>query len=408
MSTTNGIGGTFSKSYSYSGDRTDASRDEIAGYQRFDVTDNRTGIVTRTYFEQTFPVAGMVGQIEVLQPGGTQIISRKVFVNSFTTLDTTANNQRYVTYTSGSTATEYEVGGTLNGALLRTVTTSNQFQTATGTLYDQTVTTTEPASGANGVTAGGSWVARRYSPLANLLYDPANWCIGRPQQIQSINSNNLTYGTAITRTQNITWNATLCRPTQTVEEQGNSSLEVTTAIGYDGFGNVNSTTITGVGMAARTTSAVYSDATFTTGQFPLSVTNALSQESEFTWDYDLGMPVSAEDPNDLSVFWQYDAFGRRTSEDRADGTASTWAYGNCTSVAGGCLSSLNKSAVTETSLDMGGAYINDTLTYLDQFDRPITFSTRTLSGSYQPRESRVRCPGARVSRQCAVPLGELH
>jgi YD repeat-containing protein len=68
---------------------------------------------------------------------------------------------------------------------------------------------------------------------------------------------------------------------------------------------------------------------------------------------------------------------------RPDGTATTWAYGNCTAVAGGCLSSLNKAVAIETALDTGGGYINDVYTYLDQLDRPINSMTRTLTGSYQ-------------------------
>jgi RHS repeat-associated protein len=381
VTSSNGVGGTFTKTYSYVGARENRERAESAGFQRIDEVDSRNNLVTRTYFEQTFPVTGMVSQTELMQPGGTTTIAREVFINSFTILDNTANNRRYFTYTSGSTATQYEVGGTWNSALLRTVTTANAFDTASGTLYDRTVTTTEPASGANGVTGGGSWVTRTYSPLANLLNDTTNWCLGRPQQTQAINSSNLTYGTQLTRTTNLTWNATYCRPTQAVAEPGSGTLQVTTAIGYDGFGNVNSTTVTGVGMTARTTSAAYSDATFTTGQFPLSVTNALSQTSTAAWDYDLGVPQSATDPNNLSVYWQYDAFGRRTSEDRPNGTATTWAYNNCSAISGGCLSSLNKAAVFATALDTGGSYINDELIYLDQFDRPITSTTRTLSGS---------------------------
>jgi hypothetical protein len=287
VTASNGVGSTFNKTYSYVGARKNAERDENVGFQRFDETDSRNSVITRKYFEQSFPVAGMLSQTEVMQPGGTTTMAREVFTNAFATLDTTTNNWRYFTYSSGSTATQYEAGGVFNAALVRTVTTANTFDTASGTLYDQTVTTTEPASGANGVTAGGSWVARSYSPLANLLNDTTNWCLGRPQQTQAINSSNLTYGSSLSRTTNISWNATACRPTQTVSEPGDPDLEVTTVIGYDGFGNVNSTSVTGVGMTARTNTSVYSDATFTSGQFPLSTTNALSQQTNslgtMTW-----------------------------------------------------------------------------------------------------------------------------
>lgn len=404
LTNSNGIGGTFNKTFYYVGARSHAERGSFIGFQRIDETDSRNGVIERKYFEQTFPVAGMLSQIERMQPNGTTPISRTVFTNTFATLDSTANNQRYFTYSSGSTTTQYEVAGTWNGALLRTMTTSNIFDTASGTLYDQTTTTTEPSSGANGLNAGGSWVERTYTPLANLLNNTTTWCLGRPEKVQRINSHNLAYGTSITRTTDMTWNTTYCRPTQVTDEQGSSTLEVVTAIGYDSFGNVNSQSVTGAGMTARTSTMSYSDATFTTGQFMLSTTNALSQTSKVAWNYDLGVPISATDPNDISVSWQYDAFGRRTREDRADGTATTWSINDCALVAGGCYGANNKTTVIETAYASGGTYVNDVLTYIDAFDRPTITSTRTAGGSYNRLDREFDALG-RVYRESAPCLG---
>lgn len=381
VTSSDGVGGTFNKTYSYTGARDHAQRNEFIGFQRIDETDNRNGLIQRTYFDQTFPVGGMISQTQTMQPNGTTVINQNVITNSFATLDGTTNNQRYFVYPSASTATEYAVSSnsSWNGFLVRTVQTANSFETTGGTLYDQTVTTTEPASGANGVHAGGSWVARTHMPTANLVNNTTNWCLGRPGKIEQINSSNLTYGTSITRTTDVSWNTTYCRPTQTVAESGNGTLQVTTAIGYDSFGNVNSTSVTGTGMAARTTTTTYSDSTFTTGQFPLSVTNALSQTSTVEWDYALGVPVSSTDPNGISTFWEYDVFGRRTREDRPDGTASTWDVSSC---GASCVNSRNKTKVVETVLDDGGNYVNDMSSYLDQFDRQLATSTRILDGTY--------------------------
>ncbi len=132
--------------------------------------------------------------------------ARRVHQNTSTPLDP-PTNQRHFTYTSDKSSTRYEVGGTWNGSLLRTVTTENTFETTGGTLYDQTVTTTEPASGANGVTAGGSWIARTLLPTADLVNETGPWCLGRPQKIQQINSHLQTHGSEITRTTNVSWNA---------------------------------------------------------------------------------------------------------------------------------------------------------------------------------------------------------
>jgi RHS repeat-associated protein len=382
VTASDGIGGTFDKNYFYVGARKNPLRRESLGFQRFDETDARNGLISRTYFEQTFPRNGMVNQHETMQSNGTTAISRVVNINDFATLDSAAYNQRYFTFPLGSTATQYEVGGTWNGNLVRTVTTSNTFDNPTGTLYDQTVTTTEPAAGANGVTAGGTWTARTYSPTANFYNNTSNWCIGRPGRTQQINSHNLTYGSSITRTTDTVWNTTLCRPTQIVEEPGNPTLQVTTALDYDGFGNVNSTIVTGIGMPARTTTTIYSDATYTTGQFPLSIKNALDQSTTIAWNHDLGVPLSSTNPNGLSDSWLYDAWGRRTKHTHIDGTSTTWTVNNCSAVSGGCVGSQNQTVVIETELTRSGGFVKDTWSYLDKFDRAIIGTTRLLSGAY--------------------------
>jgi RHS repeat-associated protein len=395
----NGIGSTYTKTYSYVGARQNTARGEIAGFQRIDEVDSRSGIITRTTFDQTFPITGMQKQEELMQPNGITPMRRTDFVNSYATLDATPNNQRYFPFNQSSTLTQFETAGPWNGNLLRTVATSNTYDNSSGARYDQTVTTTEPASGANGLTAGGSWSERTYSPLANLVNDITNWCIGRPGQMQQINSHNLTYGGSITRTTTTTWNSSLCRPTQVVDEPG-SSTQVTTDLGYDGFGNVNSTTVTGVGMTPRVTATTFSDATYTTGQFQLSTTNALAQTSTYAWNYDVGVPTSASDANGISTSWQYDAFGRRKREDRPDGTASTWSITSCSAVSGGCVGGNNKSVVIQTALAAGGAYVNDQWTYLDAFERQIITTMRTASGSYN-RVDREYDSMGRVYRETA-------
>jgi hypothetical protein len=151
-------------------------------------------------------------------------------------------------FASTITTSEREAGGTFNGALIRTTTQQILVDSATGTPYDVTTTTAEPASGANGIQPGASYVQRLYSPTASFSSTSGTWCMGRPGQTQLINSHNQFGGGSITRTTDITWDTTACRPTQAVEESGNSLLQVTRTLGYDGFGNVNSDSTTGSGM----------------------------------------------------------------------------------------------------------------------------------------------------------------
>jgi RHS repeat-associated protein len=375
----NGIGGTYTKTYSYHGARNHIARAESAGFQRIDETDSRNNVISRTYFEQDFPLAGMVVKKETLQPGGAIAISRTEIDNNFATLDSTANNQRYFAFVQSSDAYQYEVqvGGPWNGSTISLVQTANTFDSATGTLYDQTVTTREPVSGANGLTAGGVWTARTYIPPANLVTDWTSWCLGRPGRTQQINSHNLTYGSTITRTTDTTWNPVYCRPTQTLVEPGDGTLQVLTDLRYDSFGNVDRVTVTGNNMTSRVTDTLFSDATYTTGQFPLSVTNALNQTSYSAWNYDLAVPTSKTDPNGLSTSWQYDAFGRRIRENHPDTTYTTWTYVDCALYAS--CGTHGKMFTFQTTRDSANARVTGDLVHLlDMFDRPLSRIVPTL------------------------------
>jgi len=69
-----------------------------------------------------------------------------------------------------------------------------------------------------------------------------------------------------------------CRETQQIVESGNATYQVTTSYLFDAFGNVNSQTVTGIGMAGRTTLISWG----TTGQFPTQITNPLVQFRAFS------------------------------------------------------------------------------------------------------------------------------
>ena len=206
---------------------------------------------------------------------------------------------RYLPFSSASTTQTYEVGGAFNGALVRTVSVANSVDSATGTLYDSTTTIAEAAT-ANGVQSGASYVRRTYHPLANLVTDWPNWCIGRPAVTQQINSHNQYGGSSQTRQVSTTWNAALCRPTQRQIQPSDPIWQVTTDIGYDGYGNVNSETVTGIGMPARTTSSAWASP----GSFPTSITRpvsaSFSETTQMSWDYAKGVQLSEADPNGIT------------------------------------------------------------------------------------------------------------
>jgi RHS repeat-associated protein len=370
----NGIGGTFTQSFWYYYARQHLQGRGFEGFGSRRTTDSRNGILVYQDRQQLFPYTGMLKETRVQQPSTTEI-SRAT--NTFQTYSYGSGFQtRSFPFVNQTTSTEREVGGTSNGALIRTSVQQTLVDSVTGTPYDITTTTTEPISGANGVQPGASYVQRVFRPTASFSNTTATWCMGRPGQIQLINSHNQFGGGSITRTTDVTWDTTACRPTQVVEESGNSLLQVTRALGYDAFGNVNSDGVTGIGMTARTTTANWG----TTGQFPISVTNPLSQVTNKTWNYAFGTPASETDPNGIQVSWQYDDFGRPTRENRPDGTATTWTLTACTSPSF-CGDSKLRYSLQEALRNTSNVVEADVLQYFDAFGRMLYHEPELVDGS---------------------------
>jgi RHS repeat-associated protein len=388
--TANGIGGSYTLSYWYYGARRHLQGRGFEGFYGRRTHDSRNGLVRYDYFNRLFPYTATPFQVDLFQPSDSALI-RRVSNTWNAHAYSSGSESRSLPYLEQSTSTTYEVGGAFNGSLISTAVTTNAVDSATGTLNDSTTTTTEAAT-ANGVEAGAQYVQRTWHSA--LFTDETNWCIGRPSITQFINSHNLTYGEQISRRADTTWNATHCRPTQTQVQPGNLQYQVTTALGYDGFGNLNSQTVTGIGMSGRTTTTGWG----TTGQFPHTVTNPLSQTTTNGWDFALGVQTSQTDPNGIAVSWQYDGFGRKTRETRADGTANTWVYNDCSAV--GCVSSLNKMTVVEYALNADSSTLTDRWVYLDRFDRPLVTSQRLLGGAYDRNETQYDSLG-RVVQQSA-------
>jgi hypothetical protein len=268
-SASNGIGSTYTLTYQYYGARLHRQGRGFEGFYARRAHDSRNGLYAYEYLNRLFPYTGTSFQSDLYQPNASTLIARAQ--QSWTSHSYGAGfDTRYLPYVSSSTTTRYEFGGTYNGALLSTAATTNTVDSATGTLYDSTTTTTE-AGTANGIGAGQSHAERTYH--SSLYTDTTNWCIGRPEVTQAINSHTMYGGSSLTRQANTTWDGLYCRPTQSVRQQGDSQWQVTTGLGYDAFGNLSSETVTGIGMSGRTTSVSWG----ATGAFPVTITNALSQ-----------------------------------------------------------------------------------------------------------------------------------
>ncbi len=86
---------------------------------------------------------------------------------------------------------------------------------------------------------------------------------------------------------------------------------------YDGWGNLlSSTRYSGEGNSANLATSVSRSTSFSydtvTHTYAITQTNALNQQTGFTYDYDLGLPTSMTGPNGQAstISVEYDAFGR--------------------------------------------------------------------------------------------------
>lgn len=368
----NGIGGTYTNSFWYYGARTHLQGRGLEGFYAKRTTDSRNGLYSYQYYRRDFPFTGAVFQDDLYQSDGSTLIRRLQQNFTYTTLESGANSQRYFPYPSSSTELQYEVGGSKNGQLITTTATSYTFDTSgNATNVATTVTDNDSTS----PYSGQQWSSTTVSTIS-----PQPGCLGLPTQVTVTNT--APGVPSLTRTTGYTPNYSFCRMSQVVIEPSSATYRVTRAIGYDGFGNVNSETVTGIGMADRVTTTGWG----ATGQFPVSVTNALNHTSQLGYNYALGVNTSVTDANNLTVTWDYDGFGRRTSEVRPDGTSTTTDYTTCS--AGSCINSNHRTTVTQTIRNVGGSTLTDQFTYLDQLERPIATSQRLMSGAYNLTQTR--------------------
>jgi RHS repeat-associated protein len=344
----------------------------FAGFNAILPYDSRSGIWDFRYYMQSFPYTGLEYTRNVYQPDWTQITHDATGLTYHAYSGGT--ELRYFPYANSTLQRAREVAGPFNGAVLREVNSTIVVDAASGTPINTTAITTEGA-GANGLSPGKTWTQQ--TTITSLLNDTTNWCLGKAQTVQQAQSHSGYGGGTQTRTVGTTWNGALCRPTHTYVEPGNGTWQITTALGYDGFGNVNSESVTGAGMTARTRTTDYG----ATGQFPVSVTNALNQTATQAWNYGLGVPSSQTDPNGVSLVYLYDNFGRRIRETRPDGTYTNTDWAQCPP--GSCDPRIFLYRV-DTDYAVGGTALAQRVMYFDREDRSIyDMQWVPLNGAYR-------------------------
>jgi RHS repeat-associated protein len=372
QTSSNGIGGTFTLTYQYEQAREHLQGRGFLGFAKRTVTDSRNGLrVEESYLQDPaeYQTIGAPATIRVKQPSGT-LIREQVNTWSKLTFGSGTSERRYP-YVSTQVNREYEVGGTYNGQLLVTSTTTSSVDTTSGVPVDVTTTRVE-GNNANGLAPGQSHSARTYLP--SVFNDETNWCLGRPNTTQQINSHTQFGGAAQTRTVTATWDGLYCRPTQSVIEPGHPTLQVTTGLAYDSFGNLATQTVTPVGETNRVTQLNWGS----DGRFPRTLTNPLSQVTTLDWWTGLGVLKSRTDPNGLITSFNYDGVGRLTLQTQPDGTSSLTEYLACDADCSGFSNMRFK--VRSTQRDTSAGTIAQSFIVFDDLERARRASQYALEG----------------------------
>jgi RHS repeat-associated protein len=303
-----GAGGRHTVRYSYGGLRLHALRGFL-GFEWMQVTDDRTGIRSKTWFKQDYPFIGMATASE------TRTNTNLLLSESVTTYAEKLLNggvSRFP-YASESIQRSYE----LNGALV-----SESFTTAQ---YDDwgnaTRVEVDSLDGHEKVTVSSydNWIQ---APSENSLN---GWLLGRLSR-STVTASSPT-AAAQTRVSSFTYNPTTgLLVTETVEPDratDPANYTLTTTYGYDAFGNKTSAVTTGGGLGSGRSATTAYDAV---GRFPVSTTNALGHTESYTYDQAKAVVLTTTGPNGLSTSWIYDGFARKIQENRADGTSTYVRY----------------------------------------------------------------------------------
>jgi RHS repeat-associated protein len=369
LSTSNGIGGNYNLTYAYTGAGTDLSlyyptsgpRSNLLNraFQTFStmaVTDAQSGIVQTTNFGTTYPYYGLRSSVTVTSGA----ITLQQTTNTFTSTNAGGRGAGAVYYFN-SLQTSAVTGADLSGTAYPSISTSFTYDS-----YGNMLTKIVSISGTV------------YQTVTNTYNnDTTDWFLGQKltTQVQNIvGSSNLTRNWSFAyNSQNL--------PNQSVVEPGVTALSYTDTIGYDAYGNKNDDTITGSGITTRSAGVTYDSF----GEFPITVTNALSQSDQFTFNAAFGETLTHKDPNSVVSSATYDTLGRTWVVTKPDGNKTAMTYLYCSGVNGGTAScptygAYLMQATPENST--GGQNGAESIIYYDALGRTIATDIQGFSGSW--------------------------
>jgi RHS repeat-associated protein len=367
MTLSDGIGGRYSQTYTYAGGKRNIRGRGFLGFASREVTDSRTGFVTREVYNNTvLPddtlweyVGTLASRTTYQYKNSNGTFGPKVeelTQNWQAILPDAAPNRRYP-YVYQAVTQRFELSGANYLTTTQTTSIDNY-----GTPWDVTTTTVDAAN------PSLSSTVETKTPTTDILNDTVNWCIARPKRIEDHRSHtlNLTDGAQITRVSTAVWDAARCRITHKTDAPG-SGYQLDTDISYDSFNNVSQTSVTGdnVNHQPLITQWNYGG----NGHLLQSMKNAKGHVTAYGWSVPYAfktsqtVKLSTTDPNGVTTSWVPDDFGREKQMTRPDQTRTFKKYYNCLSSNSYCGDTLLRYVVRTEERNTSDAMIN----YTDQF-----------------------------------------
>jgi len=351
-----GTGGQFRNTYRYAGARTHLTGRGFLGFKVLEQTDLQTGIVTRSEYNQTFPNIGTPLLITKTTAGGVEL-ARTENTPASKSLNAGKTYFPYVAYSK-------EQGKDLNAVILPSTETWNTFDDW-GNLT-QTISQTSDG----------------FKKQTDNTYtnDATKWFLGRLTRASVASTINNSW--TLTRVSVFEYDTTTgLLNKETIEpDAANVQFRLDTTYTFDAFGNRKTVTIS---SPATGTAAIVTRTTTTTydarGQFPVAVANALGHPESKTFDSRFGVVANLTGPNALATSWQYDSFGRKTRETRADGTYTVWTYAACDAA---CPTWGVYRIVTQVYAADGTQAAPASVMYFDKLNRETRTATQGFDGRW--------------------------
>jgi YD repeat-containing protein len=294
----NGQGGTLATRYRYGNMKVDLRGRGPLGFAWTETEQLTSGTLSRVEYSQQYPYTGMPLSAEQ-SVNGILVSSSD---NTFATRNQWNSYKVQFPYVSQSIEKTYED----NGSLISTLTSQNQQLDAYGNFQKVIVTTT----------GGGKTFIQ--TTESNFFNDTGLWHLGRLASATVTHQGSYGYGAAATRSTSFEYDGNGLLKKEMV--QPGDALALSTSYSYDSKGNRITVVSNGHGLSGRTSTSSYDSS----GMFATSITNALGHTETRSYHRQLGVVNSLTGPNGLTTSWQYDTFGRKTRESRADGTITTW------------------------------------------------------------------------------------